>query len=158
LLGFAAEKPGTAFWTKTALVMTNHFALRLVISRRTFRDLESFRQHVEDRSVWTTGCLLTIAAMTIERYDRLGGTFVTDRAAGASTGKTRGHKCGLVNVEIVSGNDVSFVILMHFFQQLLFAASFSAFVRARLVATRVSAMVKDQQSGLRFTRDFGKLF
>src|SRR5438876_4387482 len=49
----------------------------------------------------------------------------------------------LINVEVMPCGNAPFVILLHFFQQLLLASGFSALVRARLIASRVSAMVKD---------------
>src|SRR6266702_1247747 len=125
--------------------MTHGFARRVAIVWRTFRDLEGFRRNINNRGVRPSAGALAIAAMTVEHHDRFRSNFVSNRAARASTGKRKRHNSRSINVEIVAGNDVSFIILMHFFQQLLFASSLSALVRARLVATRVSAMVKDQQ-------------
>src|SRR6266446_7815698 len=91
VLGLAAEQSRTAFRTKTALVITHGLARCIVITRRTFRDLESFRRHVENGSVCTAGHQLTIAAMTIEHHDRFRADLVTNRTARASAAKFRRH-------------------------------------------------------------------
>src|SRR5437773_5828982 len=91
MLALAAEQSRTALRTKTALVVTHRIARGIVITRRTFRELESFRRYIENGSVWTTGHPLTIAAMTIEHHDRFRADLVTNRAACASPGKVRRH-------------------------------------------------------------------
>src|SRR6266480_4694334 len=91
MLALAAEQSRTALRTKTALVVAHRIARGIVITWRTFRDLESFRRHVENGSVCTAGHQLTIAAMTIEHHDRFRADFVTNRAARASPGKLRRH-------------------------------------------------------------------
>ena len=124
------------------------------------RDFECLRRHVHDRRKRSAGRSLAIPAVAIKHRDRFGGAFVADRTASTPASKRSRDRffCHRsINVEIVPGNDFSFVILMHFFQQLLFASCLAAILSARLVATRVGAMVKDQQPGLRFARDFSKL-
>ena len=91
LLSLPAEQPRAAFRAKSTLVFTNHLARGVVIFRRTFRDLECFRRHIENGSKRTAGRLLTITAMAIEHHDRFGRDFITNRAARASTSKFRRH-------------------------------------------------------------------
>ena len=68
-----------------------HLAGRFVILRRSFRNLESAGRDVHDRCVRAAGRFLAVATMTVEHHDRLGANFVTNCAAGATTGKVRGH-------------------------------------------------------------------
>ena len=83
-----AEQARAAFRTRTADVITDHFARCFVIFRRTFCDLESLRRHIENRGVRTAGHLLTIATVTIEHHDRFRADFITNRPAHTSTSKS----------------------------------------------------------------------
>src|SRR5438105_4186158 len=90
-VGLSAEQSRTAFRAKTALIVSHRIARCIVITRRTFRDLEGFRRHVENGSVCPARHQLTIAAMTIEHHDRFRADFVTNRAARASAAKFSRH-------------------------------------------------------------------
>ena len=91
LLSRAAEKSRTTFGTKTALVVPNHLTGRAVIMRRSFRDPERLRGHIKNGSVRTAACPLTIAAVTVEHYDRVRIDFVANRATRASASYGLGH-------------------------------------------------------------------
>jgi hypothetical protein len=102
MFAFASEESRTAFRTKPTHIVAGHLTRRAVIFRRAFRDFECIRRHVKNRRVSTTGHFLTIAAMTIEHYDGLGRDFVTNRPAGAPTGKRAWHR----SVMVVFGDNV----------------------------------------------------
>jgi len=87
----AAEESRTALRAKTAHVIACHLAGCFVILRRSFRNLESAGRDVHDRCERAAGRFLAVATMTVEHHDRLGANFVTNCAAGATTGKVRGH-------------------------------------------------------------------
>src|SRR5215211_6112512 len=81
LLSLPTEQPRAAFRTKSTLVFTDHLARGVVIFRRTFRDLECFRRHIENGSIRTARRLLAIATVAIEHHDRFGRDLITNRAA-----------------------------------------------------------------------------
>src|SRR5437899_10636878 len=54
-VGFTAEQSRTAFRTEAADVVAHHLTLRLVIFRRTLRDLKRVRRRVEDGRVPAAG-------------------------------------------------------------------------------------------------------
>ena len=87
LFGLAAEKARPALRTKAAFIMTAHLALRVVIMRRSCRDLETLRGQIDNWRVRTAAGVLTIAAMTIKHHDWLVIAFVANRAAGAPARK-----------------------------------------------------------------------
>ena len=87
----ATEESRTTLRAKTAHVIACHLAGRFVILWRSFRNLESAGRDVHDRCVRAAGRFLAVATMTVEHHDRLSADFVTICAAGATTGKGRGH-------------------------------------------------------------------
>src|SRR5262249_27536757 len=84
-IGLAPKQPRTAFRTKTAHIVTQHFAGCAEVFRRSLRNLECARWNVKNRRVRSAGYFLAIAAVAVERDNRFRGNFVTNRAAGAST-------------------------------------------------------------------------
>src|SRR5215469_1912045 len=58
-----------------------------------------------------------------------------------------------VDFQIMPRDDVAFVALMDFLQELLLTSCFAAFFGACLVAARVATVIQDQQSRLRFGCD-----
>ena len=70
----------------------------------------------------------------------------------------RGASFKSIDIEIVPGCNIALIELANFFQHLLFAARFTALLCARLVATRVGAMVEDQQAWLCSVCNLRQLF
>ena len=71
--------------------MTDHLTRRGIVARRTLRDFECLRRHIDNRRKRAAAGALAIATVAVEHRDRSGGDFVANRAAGASAGKRRGH-------------------------------------------------------------------
>ncbi len=85
-IAFAAKQSRTAFRTETAHIVAHHFPGCAEVFRRALGNLEGLRGDVKNRSVRSAGRFLAVAAVTVERHNWLRCNFVTNRAAGASTG------------------------------------------------------------------------
>jgi hypothetical protein len=96
-IALASKQSRTAFRTKTAHIVTHHFASCAEVFRRALGNLERARRDIENRSVPSAGCLLAIATVTIERHNWFRSDFITNRSAGAATGN-RFHFVILTNL------------------------------------------------------------
>jgi hypothetical protein len=86
-IALAPEQSRTAFRTKTAHIVAHYFAGCAEVFRRALGNLERVRRDIEDRSVPSAGRFLAVATVTIELHNWFRCNFITNRAAGAATGK-----------------------------------------------------------------------